>query len=84
LSVVAHFAPKGSPDPAVGQPDLATRLKRAVWMETAIQQHLTEGLPIIELTAYAIISLRAPFHAEQSPKHRYALDELDQPESGQE
>jgi hypothetical protein len=28
LSVVAHFAPKGSPDPAIGPPDLAIRLEQ--------------------------------------------------------
>jgi hypothetical protein len=28
LGVVAHFAPKGSPDPAIGPPDLAIRLEQ--------------------------------------------------------
>jgi hypothetical protein len=36
-----------------------------------------------ELGHYAIVSVRARFHAKQSPKHLDALDELDQPESDQ-
>ena len=37
-----------------------------------------------ELGHYAIVSLCAPFHTKQSPKHLDALDELDQAESHQE